>query len=122
MLRREAAEWLGRSLPFPVTSFVELPAHYLATVWLRFDPSTVPGRVTLQIRAASCGTAGVIGEPRTVLRAAASVSVEMTPNRADNCCCCGLLAASETLLSGPSDRCTVPRSLVFICCRISGAQ
>jgi len=97
-LRWEAADWLGRALPFPVRSFVEVVADYLAQGRLRLDPSKNPAPVTLHDPCNLVRNGGVIEEPRTVLRRAVADFVEMTPNRADAYCCGGgggLLAASE---------------------------
>ena len=97
-LRWEAPEWLGRRLPFRVTSFVELMARYLAEGRLPLDPSRNPARVTLHDPCNLVRHGGVIEEQRAVLRAAVADFVEMTPNRLDNYCCGGgggLLAASE---------------------------
>ncbi len=97
-LRWEAPEWLGRRLPFRVTSFVEVMARYLAEGRLTLDPSRNPARVTLHDPCNLVRHGGVIEEQRAVLRAAAADFVEMTPNRLDNYCCGGgggLLAASE---------------------------
>lgn len=97
-LRWEAAEWLGRRLPFRVTSFVELMARYLAEGRLPLDPARNAARVTLHDPCNLVRHGGVIEEQRLVLRAAVAEFVEMTPNRLDNYCCGGgggLLAASE---------------------------
>ncbi len=97
-LRWEAPEWLGRPLPFPVRSFVEVAADYLAAGRLRLDPSRNRDRVTLHDPCNLVRNGGVIEEQRVLLRAAVTDFVEMTPNRADNYCCGGgggLLAASE---------------------------
>jgi Fe-S oxidoreductase len=97
-LRWEAPEWLGRTLPFRVRSFVEVLADYIASGRLRLDPAKNPQRVTLHDPCNLVRSGGVIEEPRVVLRHAAAEFVEMTPNREHNYCCGGgggLLAASE---------------------------
>jgi len=97
-LRWEAPEWLGRELPFPVRSMVEVMADYVAAGRLPLDPARNPARVTLHDPCNLVRNGGVIEEQRLVLRRAAADFVEMTPNRVDNYCCGGgggMLAASE---------------------------
>lgn len=97
-LRWEAPEWLGRELPFRVTSFVEVMDRYLAAGKLTLDPARNPQRTTLHDPCNLVRHGGVIEEQRRVLRAAVADFVEMTPNRVDNYCCGGgggLLAAAE---------------------------
>ncbi|HLE60787.1 MAG TPA: (Fe-S)-binding protein [Thermoanaerobaculaceae bacterium] len=97
-LRWEAPEWLGRSLPFSIRSFVEVMAEYLAAGRLRLDPSKNPDPVTLHDPCNLVRHGGVIEEQRYLLRHAVTTFVEMIPNREDNYCCGGgggLLAASE---------------------------
>jgi Fe-S oxidoreductase len=97
-LRWEAPEWLGRSLPFAVRSFVEVMAEYLAAGRLHLDPSKNPDPVTLHDPCNLVRHGGVIEEQRYLLRHAVTTFVEMIPNREDNYCCGGgggLLAASE---------------------------
>ncbi len=97
-LRWEAPEWLGRTPPFRVTSFVELLDRYLADGRLAFDPAKNPDRVTLHDPCNLVRNGGVIEPQRRVLARAAVDFVEMTPNREKNYCCGGgggLLAATE---------------------------
>ncbi len=97
-LRWEAPEWLGRTPPFRVRSFVEVLDEYVAAGRVRLDPARNPDRVTLHDPCNLVRNGGVIEPQRRVLRAAARDFVEMTPNRERNWCCGGgggLLAASE---------------------------
>ncbi len=97
-LRWEAPEWLGRTPPFRVRSFVEVLDEYVAAGRVRLDPAKNPDRVTLHDPCNLVRNGGVIEPQRRVLRAAARDFVEMTPNRERNWCCGGgggLLAASE---------------------------
>jgi len=97
-LRWEAAEWLGRAPRVRITSFVEKMAEYLAAGRIVLDPAKNTLPVTLHDPCNLVRQGGVIEEQRTVLRAAVTTFVEMTPNRAENYCCGGgggLLAASE---------------------------
>jgi Fe-S oxidoreductase len=97
-LRWEAPEWIGRRLPFPVRSFVEVMAEYLAAGRLRLDRSRNPDPVTLHDPCNLVRHGGVIEDQRYLLRHAVETFVEMTPNRENNYCCGGgggLLAASE---------------------------
>ncbi len=97
-LRWEAPEYLGRSVPFRIVSFVELLDQYLAEGRIVLDPSRNPDRVTLHDPCNLVRNGGVIEPQRRVLRRAALDFVEMTPNREHNYCCGGgggMLAASE---------------------------
>ena len=97
-LRWEAPEWLRRTPPFRVVSFVEVLDEYLTAGRILLDPAKNPARVTLHDPCNLVRKGGVIEPQRRVLRAAARDFVEMTPNREKNYCCGGgggLLAASE---------------------------
>jgi len=96
--RWELAEWLGRPLPIPVRSFVELMADYLQAGRIQLDSSRNAERVTLHDPCNLVRQGGVIEEQRYLLRHAVTDFVEMYPNREYNYCCGGgggLLAASE---------------------------
>jgi hypothetical protein len=97
-LRWEAPEYLGRTVPLTIVSFVELLDQYLAEGRIVLDPSRNPDRVTLHDPCNLVRGGGVIEPQRRVLRRAAQDFVEMTPNREHNYCCGGgggMLAASE---------------------------
>ena len=97
-LRWEAPEWLGRPLPFKVSSLVEVMAEYVDHGLLRLDPTKNADRITLHDPCNLVRNGGVIEEQRVLLRAGAADFVEMVPNREDNYCCGGgggMLAASE---------------------------
>jgi Fe-S oxidoreductase len=97
-LRWEAPEWLQRTQPFEIRSFVELLDEYVAEGRIALDPGRNPERVTLHDPCNLVRNGGVIEPQRRVLRRAARDFVEMTPNRERNYCCGGgggLLAASE---------------------------
>ena len=97
-LRWEAPEYLRRTPPFEIVSFVELLDRYVADGRLTLDASRNAGRVTLHDPCNLVRNGGVIEPQRRVLRRAAADFVEMTPNREHNLCCGGgggMLAASE---------------------------
>jgi len=97
-LRWEAPEYLQRTFPFEIVSFVELLDRYVAEGRVTLDAARNPDRVTLHDPCNLVRNGGVIEPQRRVLRRAASDFVEMTPNREHNYCCGGgggMLAASE---------------------------
>jgi len=97
-LRWEAPEYLRRTFPFEIVSFVELVDRYVAEGRIELDASRNPDRVTLHDPCNLVRNGGVIEPQRRVLARAASDFVEMTPNREHNYCCGGgggMLAASE---------------------------
>jgi Fe-S oxidoreductase len=97
-LRWEAPEYLRRTFPFRIVSFVELLDQYVAEGRIALDPARNPDRVTLHDPCNLVRNGGVIEPQRNVLRRAARDFVEMTPNREHNYCCGGgggMLAASE---------------------------
>jgi Fe-S oxidoreductase len=97
-LRWEAPEYLKRTFPFAIVSFVELLDKYLAGGRVTLDASRNRERVTLHDPCNLVRNGGVIEPQRRVLRRAAWDFVEMTPNREHNYCCGGgggMLAASE---------------------------
>jgi Fe-S oxidoreductase len=84
-----APEWLKRTFPYPVVSFLELMDEYLEQGRIAVDPGRNPEPVTLHD---PCGIVrhGGIAEPqRRVLRRAARTFVEMSPSRHENYCCGG---------------------------------
>ena len=96
--RWELDEWLRRTSPIPVRSFLELMAGYLRDGRIKLDPSRNTERVTLHDPCNLVRNGGVIEEQRYLLRHAVSDFVEMYPNREHNFCCGGgggLLAAAE---------------------------
>jgi Fe-S oxidoreductase len=97
-LRWEAPEYLRRTFPFEVVSFVELLDQYVADGRVALDATRNRERVTLHDPCNLVRNGGVIEPQRRVLRRAAWDFVEMTPNREHNYCCGGgggMLAASE---------------------------
>ena len=97
-LRWEAPEYLGRTWPFEIVSFVELLDQYVASGRITLDAARNRDRVTLHDPCNLVRNGGVIEPQRRVLRRAAWDFVEMTPNREHNYCCGGgggMLAASE---------------------------
>ncbi len=97
-LRWEAPEYLRRSWPFEIISFVEVLDQYVANGRITLDASRNRERVTLHDPCNLVRNGGVIEPQRRVLRRAAWDFVEMTPNREHNYCCGGgggMLAASE---------------------------
>jgi len=97
-LRWEAPEYLQRTYPFEILSFVELLERYVAGGRITLNATRNRDRVTLHDPCNLVRNGGVIEPQRTVLRRAAWDFVEMTPNREHNYCCGGgggMLAASE---------------------------
>ncbi len=97
-LRWEAPEYLGRTWPFEIVSFVEVLDEYVADGRIALDAQRNRDRVTLHDPCNLVRNGGVIEPQRRVLRRAAWDFVEMTPNREHNYCCGGgggMLAASE---------------------------
>jgi len=97
-LRWEAPEYLRRTLPFEVLSFVEVLDRYVASGRITLDATRNRDRVTLHDPCNLVRNGGVVEPQRSVLRRAAWDFVEMTPNREHNYCCGGgggMLAASE---------------------------
>ena len=97
-LRWEAPEYLQRTYPFEIVSFVELLERYVAGGRITLNATRNRERVTLHDPCNLVRNGGVIEPQRTVLRRAAWDFVEMTPNREHNYCCGGgggMLAASE---------------------------
>ncbi len=87
--RWEGPEWLGKSHPFEVKSFLELMDQYLAEGRIQVDPARNPLPVTLHDPCNLVRHGGVSEPQRRVLRRAVSSFVEMTPNREKNFCCGG---------------------------------
>jgi Fe-S oxidoreductase len=96
--RWEAENWLGRSYPFKVVSFVEMQADYIRQGRLKLDPTVNAKRVTYHDPCNQARQGGVIDEPRYILRHVAMDFVEMEPHGVDNFCCGGgggMLSMSE---------------------------
>lgn len=87
--RWEAENWLGRSYPFKVISFVELQAQYIREGRLKLDPTRNPKRVTYHDPCNQARNGGIIEEPRYILRHSVMDFVDMEPHGAENYCCGG---------------------------------
>ncbi len=88
-LRWEAPSWFAEPFPFQVRSIVEVLAEYIQEGRLILDPSANPDPVTYHDSCNLGRKAGLLEQPRIVLRAAVQHFREMTPNRAENYCCGG---------------------------------
>jgi Fe-S oxidoreductase len=89
VMRWEAPNWLGRDLPFRVTSMLELMARYIKEGRIKLDSSRNAKRYTYHDSCNVARYSGVIDEPRLVIRHAVSDFVEMEPQGANNYCCGG---------------------------------
>ncbi len=87
--RWDVPNWFGPNFPFRVRSILEVIAEYIADGRLKLDPSANPEPVTYHDSCNLARNGGLIEEPRTILRAAASDFREMTPNREQALCCGG---------------------------------
>jgi Fe-S oxidoreductase len=87
--RWEAPQWLGKRLPFPVQSVLEVVADFLSRGLIRLDPARNPKPVTLHDPCNLVRYGGVIEEQRFLLKRAAADFREMQPNRQKNYCCGG---------------------------------
>ena len=88
-MRWEAARWLGEPLPFRVRSALEVLDEYVRQGRLDFDPSRNPEPVTYHDSCNLGRKAGLLEEPRRILRAVAADFREMVPNRVQSLCCGG---------------------------------
>jgi len=96
--RWEAENWLGRSYPFQVISFVELQAQYIKEGRFKLDPTVNSKRVTYHDPCNQARNGGIIEEPRYILRHTVTDFVEMEPHGIENFCCGGgggMLSMSE---------------------------
>lgn len=87
--RWEAPNWFGSDYAFRVRSIVEVMAEYIAGGRITLDPSANLKAITYHDSCNLARGAGLIEEPRLVLRAAAQEIREMTPNREQGFCCGG---------------------------------
>lgn len=87
--RWEGPEWLGKSYPFKVISFLELMEDYLKAGRIHVDPGHHTLPVTLHDPCNLVRHGGIIEPQRNVLRQTVSNFQEMVPNRAENFCCGG---------------------------------
>ncbi len=87
--RWEAENWLGRSYPFKVMSFVELQAEYIRDGRIQLDPGRNTKRVTYHDPCNQARSGGIIEEPRYILRHSVMDFVDMEPHGAENYCCSG---------------------------------
>ncbi|MEW5831152.1 MAG: (Fe-S)-binding protein [Chloroflexota bacterium] len=87
--RWEAENWLGRSYPFKIQSFVELQAQYIREGRFELDPARNPKRVTYHDPCNQVRNGGIIEEPRYILRHTVMDFVEMEPHGVENYCCGG---------------------------------
>lgn len=75
--------------PFRVSAFVELIDRYLSAGRIAVDKSLHKDLTTYHDPCQIARNAGVIEQPRRVLRAITDYFTEMTPNREENWCCGG---------------------------------
>jgi Fe-S oxidoreductase len=79
----------GKEIPYEITSILILAAEVLRKGGLKLDPSRNPMPVTYHDPCNFARSAGIIEEPREILRACVEDFREMTPNRDLNWCCGG---------------------------------
>ncbi len=94
----EGPNYLGRKLPYEVTTSVELLAQYIRDGRIKLDPERLSEVVTLHDPCNLARSGGVIEEQRYILSHVTKNFVEMTPHGVDNFCCGGgggQLAMSE---------------------------
>lgn len=75
--------------PFRVSAFVELMAAYLREGKISLRKGSIEGSLTYHDPCQIARNAGVMEEPREVIRALTDGFVELLPNRAENWCCGG---------------------------------
>ncbi len=98
VLRWEAPNWFETPFAFQVRSLVEVMAQWITEGSIELDPSRNTDPVTYHDSCNLARNGGIIEEPRTILRAAVSDFIEMTPNRENAYCCgggAGLVAVPE---------------------------
>ena len=89
VLRWDAERILGKPFDFEVVSLAELLAEYVREGKLSINEDSLSGTVTYHDSCNMARNAGVIEEPRQVLRAVTDEYVEMLPGGAWNYCCGG---------------------------------
>lgn len=89
VMRREAPKLLGKRLPVPVLTMVELIDRYVRTERIRLEKDKIEGPVTFHDPCNIGRIGGVLQEPRNILRAITSDFVEMEPHGAWSYCCGG---------------------------------
>jgi Fe-S oxidoreductase len=97
-LRWEAPKWFGSEFPFRVRSIIEVLAEWILEGRLVLDSSANPESVTYHDSCNLTRNAGLLEEPRFVLKAAVEDFREMYPNKEENYCCGGgggIVAVSE---------------------------
>lgn len=97
-LRWEAPKWFGGEFPFRVRSIIEVMAEWIQAGRLPLDPKANPEPVTYHDSCNLTRNAGLLEEPRIILRAAVKDFREMYPNKEENYCCGGgggIVAVSE---------------------------
>ena len=77
------------TLPFKVTSFIEVIARYLREARIKLAKGRIAGRVTYHDPCQLGRNGGVIEDPRFILSYLTDDFVELQPNRAENWCCGG---------------------------------
>ncbi|MHA1551540.1 MAG: (Fe-S)-binding protein [Candidatus Heimdallarchaeaceae archaeon] len=83
-----AEGWWGKQ-PFEIELIVETVANLLEDKKIKLDKSKNPGKFTFHDPCQHGRNAGIIEEPRVLLRAAVEDFVEMEPHGAKNWCCGG---------------------------------
>lgn len=96
--RWEAEEWLQRSLPFTVISFLELQAQWLKSGKIKVKKVAEGESVTYHDPCNQARNGGIVYEPRYILEQIVDDFREMNPHGEENYCCGGgggMLAMSE---------------------------
>ncbi len=93
------SKYWGKEMPYQVTSIFTLAAEVLRKGGFRLDPDRNPKPVTYHDPCNFARSAGIVEEPRALLRACVREFREMTPNREFNWCCGG--GGGLAALDGP---------------------
>ncbi len=88
-MRWEAPNWLGYQPSFQVRSFIEVMADYIKQGRIKVDPSANKERITYHDSCNVARVAGIVDEPRYILRSCVEDFVDMEPQGVDNYCCGG---------------------------------
>ena len=87
--RWHGPSWMGAAPDVTYRSVLEIVCEYIRDGRIVLDPTRSSKRFTLHDPCNLVRLGGIVEEPRTILSAAVTDFVEMTPNREQNFCCGG---------------------------------